>query len=134
VIPTIYWILLVVVCGLLWLIIPWWQALAIYCVCHVVFLLLGYRAYKKAVETVREITGADVERSYRIYVAFRTGDWSKIATDELRVVAVSHDEKVKRYLEKGAPATFKRNVITAIIIERSNRAAIAEAEKFFENE
>jgi hypothetical protein len=46
------------------------EAMAIYFTYHVLYNILGYRAYKKAVNTVREITDLDLEICHLIYVAF----------------------------------------------------------------
>jgi hypothetical protein len=113
----------VIVCGLLWAIIPWWQVVAIYCVGHALFLWIGYTVYNRSINTVREITGLDFERAHDVYVATLTGDWSKIPTEELRTKPAPEDInlRVKAMLKKGRRAKLERQVKVAIIIERAKR-------------
>jgi hypothetical protein len=87
---------------------------------------MAYMHNKKGTDTVREITGLETERCKLIRSAALTGDWSKIATDELRVPVFAQEEEhleAKLCFGKGAKAKLKRKFITAILIERSKRKA-----------
>ena len=121
--PTWYWILLAVAFVLLSIVINWWVAFASICVLHVLLMWLGFMAYrdnKKGTDTVREITGLETERCKLIRTAARTGDWSKIATEELRTPSPPDRTLV---LQKRSKARLKIRIITAIIIERNKRKA-----------
>jgi hypothetical protein len=86
------------------------------------------RMDKAKIDTVREVTGLELDRAEILYEAFVTGDWSQVSTDELQTRPVPRETL---WFEKGAKATLKRQLMAAVIIERSRRESVATREKFF---
>jgi hypothetical protein len=116
---------LVVVCGLLLLVVPWWIALGVFVVGYIA---LGHLTYQWAIVAIREVTGLDFYRANAVYKAALSGDWSKIPTNELRTPKIPTNElrtpvPLDRQLAllKGPQAKFKRQLIALIIMERNRR-------------
>src|SRR6266481_2183234 len=105
-------LLLTIVCALLWFVIPWWAALAVF---GLSYGLLSFLAYQNVVRTVRKVTGLDSDsKGHKLYCAMETGDWSKVPTEDLRVVVRHKPEDWSN-----PRLELERKIMAVIAIERS---------------